>query len=73
MELWRSSESSSGVYLSPADTPDSLDLDNSEGWSDSEFEDDFDDDPADRQKDQDCISQSSSYASSSGVSGSSCN
>ena len=68
MDLWRSSEPSSGVYLSPANAPEFPDLDSSECWSDSEFEDDLDDDETFETKgDQDCVSQSSSYTSGSEV------
>ena len=68
MELWRSSESSSGVYLSPADASEFIDLDSTECWSDSEFEDDFDDeDFYGVQEEQDRISRSTNFSSSSEV------
>jgi len=69
MDLWRSSKSSTGVYLSPANSPDFPELDTSECWSDSEFEDDLDDDEAfEVNQEQDSVSQCSSHASSSEVS-----
>ena len=69
MDLWRSSKSSTGVYLSPANSPDFPELDTSECWSDSEFEDDLDDDEAfEVNQEQDSVSQCSSHTSSSEVS-----
>ena len=68
MELWRASESSSsGVYLSPATTSDILDSDVASNWSDSEFEDDFDEDDCGFEAERDNISQKTTSSSVSEV------
>ena len=68
MELWRTSESSSsGVYLSPATTSDILDSDVASNWSDSEFEDDFDEDDCGFEEERDNSSHKTTSSSVSEV------
>ena len=69
MDLWRSAETSPDVYLSPATASEFLDLDSTECWSDSEFEDDeLDDDGLFYSKhEQDRLSLSTNNSNSSEV------
>ena len=66
MALWRSGGSTSGVYLSPATASEFLDSDTGSCWSDSEFDDDFDDENV--YGDQDRMSQSTNFSNNSDVS-----
>eukprot|EP00795_Rhopilema_esculentum_P016729 gene16729-8182_t len=63
MALWRSGGSTSGVYLSPATASEFLDSDTGSCWSDSEFDDDFEDENV--YGDQDRMSQSTNFSNNS--------
>lgn len=68
MDLLRSSAAPPDVYLSPPSATDFVDLDSTECWSDSEFEDDLDDDTSFyATEEQDRISQSTDNSNNSEV------